>query len=177
MSDDYYDINQTGSGDFPCFSVSNGISGVANYIYYDLGQPDDLSVSSITCWLYNNLGNLNNVLQENHSIVDGEIAPGLNSAESGIFAGLFECSYYRKQVSKSTSSTAYLNYWTNIREGDTSISRASPVESAKVLNSVSKDVCSSVNDLINNYRRNKTIPASFTVDRCGGSSFFRRQQG
>jgi hypothetical protein len=133
-------------------------SSLAEFIYFDLGEPSGISIGTIDYWIENSIGNLNTNLGENHGIVSGQIVPPLNIAESGIMTQMYKVRYYNKVASDNLGASAY--DWSELSEGDSRIRRVSKNEISKTYLQLAKDEQISLKESILFYRTNAATPTS-----------------
>jgi len=78
------------------------ISGIAQEIYIELGDPEDISNSSIQYWLRTNVGKINILLNNNFSINTGtnefSSTPNFGELEKSIYKKLYNIHYYDRQI-------------------------------------------------------------------------------
>lgn len=80
------------------------IVDIADEIYRELGEPEDISIASIAFWLRTNLGKLNILIDKKYSInqIDLEIeaiSPDtFTIIEKAIFKKMYNISYYDRQI-------------------------------------------------------------------------------
>ena len=90
--------------------MTTKIVDIADELFRELGEPDDISVPSIAFWLRTNIGSLNVLLNKPYTInqsslevEDTSIDPfGIN--EKVIFKKLYTIHYYDRQLRKTLVS-------------------------------------------------------------------------
>ena len=82
---------------------------IADEIYEELGSPTDVSISSITYWLRNNVGKLNNLLGCSFSISesDYELTTSLDTQQKDIFKKIYLIYYYQRKISSNSTAMGY----------------------------------------------------------------------
>ena len=141
---------------------SEYISGLATLIYDDLNSPYDLSVSSIQSKLVNEgfLGKLNNSISSSYIIVTGDISPVLGLNEQAIYSQLYISEYYTRKINSILGGTEIA--WTTIKDGDSTVTRSSQTETAKVFKDLKKQSDEQLVRLVGSYRVNASAP--LTID-------------
>lgn len=116
---------------------------LSEQIYDSVGAPGSLSVGYISGWLTSPLtiAALNTRLTTSFTLTGSApcIAGGFTEQEGVICTLMFETDYYKGLARATLAGAAGAGSWTNIREGDSSVSRASPAELAKAYNQMRKD--------------------------------------
>lgn len=120
------------------------------------GSP---SVSSISGWLDNNLGKLNNVLFTSFSGVSGEVS-GLLLEEQNIYKEMYLYHYYTKQTRNTIRGIADDTNGNilSVRDGDNAITFVNKNEVSKVYKSLAKDSYDALETLIANYNSFQASP-------------------
>lgn len=86
--------------------MTTKIVDIADEIYRELGEPDDVSIPSIAFWLRTNLGKLNILLNKAYSIntinleVEAISPETFTILEKAIFKKMYTISYYDRQIIK-----------------------------------------------------------------------------
>jgi hypothetical protein len=84
--------------------MTTKIVDISDEIYRELGEPEDISISSIAFWLRTNLGKLNILLDKNYTInqIDLEVEAisqeSFSILEKTIFKKLYNIHYYDRQI-------------------------------------------------------------------------------
>jgi hypothetical protein len=84
--------------------MTNKIVDIADEIYRELGEPEDISIASIAFWLRTNLGKLNILINKQYSInsldleVDAISPETFTLTEKVIFKKMYNISYYDRQI-------------------------------------------------------------------------------
>jgi hypothetical protein len=131
---------------------------LADFIYFDIGQPSGISPGTINYWIENSIGNLNTYLGTSHNVVSGDIVPGLNIEESGIMNQMYKVRYYNKVASENLGASAY--DWSEVREADSVVRRVSKNEISKTYLQLAKDEKISLDETIRFYRTNAATPTT-----------------
>jgi|GEM_PF-5008470 len=131
---------------------------LAQFIYFDLGEPSGISTGTISYWIDNSIGYLNNILAESHNIISGNIDPGFNIAESGIMNQMYKVRYYNNQATNRLGASAY--DWSELHEGDSMVRRVSKNEIAKTYLQLAREEKTLLDEAILFYRTNMAMPKS-----------------
>lgn len=120
------------------------------------GSP---SVSSISGWLDNNLGKLNNVLFTSFSGSAGEVT-GLNLEEQNIYKEMYLYHYYTKQTRNTIRGIANDTNGNiiSVRDGDNAITFVNKNEVSKVYKGLARDSYDALETLIANYNSFQASP-------------------
>lgn len=137
------------------------IIDIAEEIMRELGEPEDISLPSVSFWLASNVGKLNTLLDLEISVVDNEFDPEVTEDQKIIFKKLYELHYYSRQIQKNLGASAY--DWSEIIEGDTQIRRVSKNEIAKNYASLRRELQAEIDALVFFYKQNQCLPASYSA--------------
>lgn len=120
------------------------------------GSP---SVSSISGWLDNNLGKLNNVLFTSFSGVSGEVSE-LLLEEQNIYKEMYLYHYYTKQTRNTIRGIADDTNGNilSVRDGDNAITFVNKNEVSKVYKGLARDSYDALETLIANYNSFQASP-------------------
>ena len=95
--------------------MTNKIVDVADEVYRELGEPSDVSISSIAFWLRTNLGKLNILINKTYAIntldleVDAISPETFTITEKSIFKKMYNIHYYDRQIIKLIGKSNTLN--------------------------------------------------------------------
>jgi hypothetical protein len=84
--------------------MTTKIVDIADEVYRELGEPSDISVSSIAFWLRTNLGKLNILINKTYAIntldleVDAISPETFTITEKSIFKKMYNIHYYDRQI-------------------------------------------------------------------------------
>lgn len=136
------------------------ITDMANFIWGNLGSPDDLSVSTIQSKLISNpyLGNLNNLIVTCYSGISGSITPVMSADEQAIYSSMYQKDYYTMKLNQTLQG--YGTSFVTLVEGDSRITRASTVDVARVYRDMQKELNDELSMQIASYRQNLAQPQS-----------------
>lgn len=142
----------------------NTVQDIAKEIYFELGEPNDLSEEFISSWLRYNIGSLNTLLDLCVNIQEPELifSPTLSSEEKSIYKEIFYIYFYKRMVNKNLGAANYGSNngtnddWIEIREGDSAIKRINKNEVSKNYITLKKDSEENLKTLVRTYRMNKS---------------------
>lgn len=144
----------------------SSIGDLATSIYQTefYSNNEDNSLTIISGWLENNLGELNNLLYTSFSGSD----PDLGNEEKAIFSELYMYHYYRRQARAAlrgvvTESSNILS----LQEGDSQITFTNKNEVAKSFRGLANDSMEKVKSLAQKYNSYEAAPQSVRVDQLG----------
>lgn len=135
------------------------IGDLANSIYINEFDSSGVTVESISGWLENNIGQLNNVLYTNFSGVNGEVS-GLNLEEQNIFKEMYLYHYYVKQTRNTIRGIANDTNGNilSVRDGDNAITFVNKNEVSKVYKTLAQDADKKLMDLVAKYNSYQSSP-------------------
>jgi hypothetical protein len=139
----------------------SNLGNLATSIYHsefdsESGSP---SVTSISGWLENNLGQLNNVLYTSFSGVAGDV-DGLNLEEQNIYKQMYLYHYYTKQTRNTIRGIANDTNGNivSVRDGDNAITFVNKNEVSKVYKGLANDANNNLSYLVSKYNSYKASP-------------------
>lgn len=137
----------------------SNIGDLANSIYINEFDSTGVTVESISGWLENNIGQLNNVLYTSFSGVSGEVS-GLNLEEQNIFKQMYLYHYYTKQTRKTIRGIADDTNGNilSVRDGDNAITFVNKNEVSKVYKNLAQDANKTLMDLVARYNSYQASP-------------------
>ncbi|MEK6880998.1 MAG: hypothetical protein AABY22_15375 [Nanoarchaeota archaeon] len=144
----------------------NTCISIAEEIYRSLSEPSDISSGSISLWLKDAIGSLNNLILTDFSIdtaSGNEIIPALTDAEKSIIKKLYLIHYYTVFVSKNLGAASY----DSVIEVDSDGAKVRLVnknEIAKTYIALRKDETEELNKLITGYKNLNGIPLAIHGD-------------
>lgn len=108
------------------------ITDIATSIFQDLGEPDGISIPSISYWLRNAVknGKLSNALLDDYYLIDGEISPSMESGGEDILKLLYKV-YYVERILLNNLTEATLSSIQSVKEGNRQITKFNKNEIAK----------------------------------------------
>lgn len=133
------------------------VQDIADEIYRELDQPDDVTVPSLAFWLSTNIGQLNTLLNLNTVVGENEqFEPELTIEESAIFKQIYILNYYSRKIRSNLGEAGYTA--TSVTEGDRSVRVVSKNEIAKSYHSLRKDSQLELATLVASYKINHAVP-------------------
>ena len=128
------------------------IGNLANSIYINEFDSTGVTVDSISGWLENNIGQLNNVLYTSFSGIGGDVS-GLNLEEQNIYKQMYLYHYYTKQTRNTIRGIANDTNGNiiSVRDGDNAITFVNKNEVSKVYRSLAQDAYDALQSSITSY--------------------------
>ena len=135
------------------------IADLANSIYINEFDSSGITVDSISGWLENNIGQLNNTIYTSFSGVSGNI-DGMKLEEQDIFKEMYLCHYYTKQTRKTIRGIAddTNGNIVSVRDGDNAITFVNKNEVSKVYKTLAQDANGKLMDLVTRYNSYQASP-------------------
>jgi len=131
------------------------IVDMAQELYFELGQPTDLSVPAISYWLRNNIGILNNKLNKDIVINDAtlELDPNLGEAEKSVYKKIYECYFYDLKV-KQTLNSINNDSVLEVTDGGGTVRRINRNETSKIYLDAKKTALTELTMMVGDYNIN-----------------------
>tara|TARA_B110000483_G_scaffold211125_1_gene258647 strand:- start:956 stop:1396 length:441 start_codon:yes stop_codon:yes gene_type:complete len=135
------------------------IGNLANSIFVNEFDSAGVSETSISGWLDNNLGQLNNVLYTSFSGANGDIS-GFGLEEQSIYKEMYLYHYYTKQTRNTIRGIADDTNGNilSVRDGDNAIAFVNKNEVSKVYKSLAQDSYDAFSVLVTNYNSYQSSP-------------------
>lgn len=135
------------------------IGNLANSIFVNEFDSAGVSETSISGWLDNNLGQLNNVLYTSFSGSNGDIS-GFGLEEQSIYKEMYLYHYYTKQTRNTIRGIADDTNGNilSVRDGDNAIAFVNKNEVSKVYKSLAQDSYDAFSALVTNYNSYQSSP-------------------
>lgn len=149
------------------YSGLNYIGALASGVWDELGDPSSVSVQTISGWFMNNIGRLNNYLMICTAPATGDVAASgylfypmeLTPIELDIYAMLYEYSYYNTQIANVYNNISSVSsMFRNLKEGDSAISRDTPLDAAKAMKALRDQLISDIKWKSSLYRIGQANP-------------------
>lgn len=146
----------------------------ATGIWADLGGPTNTSTSTISGYAIqpSTLGRLNSLINTCFSgsgytgagTTNFQIGPGVSESELGIIGAMYLVSYYNNLAQATMGIGGSTIPWVQLREGDSTITRANAAYIGKEYRELSRDSTERLNFLVNAYRGSEGGNVGRTVD-------------
>jgi hypothetical protein len=150
-------------------------------VYNDLGEPEDYTIAKISAWFLDNanVGKLNNLIgtqisgvayKDDHGVVTGyDLVPNPTNDQLAIYKMIFDCEYFKNQ-SKNLARSAFTfgNDWTNLQEGDSSITKINKNEISKNFRIMAKDCQIELAKTVKMYLKYGAVPEQVVGDDTEG---------
>ncbi len=160
-----------------------------NSVYNDLGNPASYPTSRLSGWFLDssNAGKLNNLIgtqisgvcfQNSSGTITGYgLMPDPSSDQYSIYKMIFDCEYFKSEArTAATSSMMVGNDWTNLTEGDSSITKINKNEISKNLRGLAQDCKAELDKAIKMYLKYNSIPDQVVGDDTQGVSHYIIQE-
>ncbi len=160
-----------------------------NNIYNELGEPSDYSPQKINAWILDNanLGKLNNLIgtcfsgvaytNDCGNVTGYGIEPAMRNDQLGIYKMLFDYEYFKGEARNMAKSSATIgNDWTNLREGDSSITKINKNEISKNFRALSRDAKEDLDKAVKLYLKYNAVPDQVVGDDTEGVSYYIAQE-
>jgi hypothetical protein len=131
------------------------ITDIANEIFDELSEPEDISIPAIAFWLRSNIGKLNNLLCQSYSIdttsQNYEITPEINDNVKDIFKTLYAIYYFGRQANRNLGA-ANFNTTVEIESDGSRVRKVSKNDNSKMWLEVQKTAKNDLTQLLNHYK-------------------------
>jgi hypothetical protein len=137
----------------------SNIGDLANSIYINEFDSSGVTVESISGWIENNIGQLNNTIYTSFSGVSGSV-DGLNLEEQSILKEMYLYHYYTKQTRNTIRGIANDTNGNilSVRDGDNAITFVNKNEVSKVYKNLAQDANAKLMDLVSRYNSYQASP-------------------
>lgn len=165
------------------------LSKFINGVYYDLGEPANYQPARLWAWFLDsaNIGKLNNLIgtqilgeaikDENGVVVSYALTPEPTNDQLAIYKMLFDYEYFKneaRQVAKSASTIG--SDWTNLSEGDSSITKINKNEISKNFRSLARDAKEDLDKAVKMYLKYNAVPDQVVGDDTNGVATYIIQE-
>ncbi len=145
---------------------------IADEIFQELGSPSTLSIPAISFWVRANVGKLNNALNTDF-IVDASsleiqqkidsVLTDINIEEAAILKKYYTIHYYDVQIRTNVTGVS-TDSVVEVSSDGMRVRKTSKTEIIRHLNTVKRLEVEELNNLINNYKINKSAPRQVAGD-------------
>ena len=147
------------------------IVDIADEIYRELGEPTDLSLSSIAFWLRTNIGDLNILINKKFYITDDTLEIGIEAdsgdefkdIEKSIFKMIYSMHYYER-LFRNALGAASTDSTIEIDQNGFRAKRVNKNELAKTYSDLRKQIADELQVLTKNYNLNEARPLQVAGD-------------
>tara|TARA_A100001201_G_C4092979_1_gene202773 strand:- start:1962 stop:2483 length:522 start_codon:yes stop_codon:yes gene_type:complete len=156
---------------------------IASEIYEELGRPSSLSIPSISFWLRNNIGGLNNYINTQFSIAsdDFEIIRTVDSAEAeisvyekAVFKKMYFVHYYDQQIRVQLASSDNV---VEVSQDGMSVRKVNKTEVIRHLTAIKKQENDELMAMVNAYKTNKAAPRQVAGDDTQQGTYYDDSYG
>ena len=138
------------------------VTDIANEIYLEWGEPNDISIPSISYYLIHNIGKLNIRIDSCYEIVNEEISPELGETQKQIYKKIYEVEYLKRRVNNALGAASLSSVQT-IKDGARTVTKFNKNEIAKTYLSAQKDAAEELTQLVLGYKANNADPRESRV--------------
>jgi beta-mannanase len=147
------------------------IVDIADEIYRELGEPSDLSLSSIAFWLRTNIGDLNILINKKFYIIDSTLEIGIEEdsgdefkdIEKSILKMIYSMHYYER-LFRNALGAASTDSVIEISQNGFSAKKVNKNELAKTYSQLRKQIADELQVLTKNYNLNEARPLQVAGD-------------
>lgn len=147
------------------------IVDIADEIYRELGEPNDLSLSSIAFWLRTNIGDLNILINKKYYIIESTLEIGIeensgdvfSDIEKSIFKMIYSIHYYER-LFRNALGAASTDSLIEINQNGFSARKINKNELAKTYAQLRKQIVDELETLTKNYNLNEARPLQVAGD-------------
>jgi hypothetical protein len=147
------------------------IVDIADEIYRELGEPSDLSLSSIAFWLRTNIGDLNILINKKFYITEDTLEIGIpedsgdefKDIEKSIFKMIYSIHYYER-LFRNALGAASTDSLIEINQNGFSARKINKNELAKTYAQLRKQIADELQILTKNYNLNEARPLQVAGD-------------
>jgi hypothetical protein len=147
------------------------IVDIADEIYRELGEPNDLSLSSIAFWLRTNIGDLNILINKKFYITEDTLEIGIpedsgdefKDIEKSIFKMIYSMHYYER-LFRNALGAASTDSLIEINQNGFSARKINKNELAKTYAQLRKQIADELQILTKNYNLNEARPLQVAGD-------------
>jgi len=147
------------------------IVDIADEIYRELGEPTDLSLSSIAFWLRTNIGDLNILINKKFYITEDTLEIGIpedsgdefKDIEKSIFKMIYSMHYYER-LFRNALGAASTDSLIEINQNGFSAKKINKNELAKTYAQLRKQIADELQILTKNYNLNEARPLQVAGD-------------
>jgi len=147
------------------------IVDIADEIYRELGEPTDLSLSSIAFWLRTNIGDLNILINKKFYITENTLEIGIpedsgdefKDIEKSIFKMIYSMHYYER-LFRNALGAASTDSLIEINQNGFSAKKINKNELAKTYAQLRKQIADELQILTKNYNLNEARPLQVAGD-------------
>jgi beta-mannanase len=147
------------------------IVDISDEIYRELGEPSDLSLSSIAFWLRTNIGDLNILTNKKYYITEDTLEIGVEEGsgdefkdvEKSIFKMIYSIHYYER-LFRNALGAASTDSLIEINQNGFSARKINKNELAKTYAQLRKQIADELQILTKNYNLNEARPLQVAGD-------------
>jgi hypothetical protein len=149
--------------------MTNKIVDISDEIYRELGEPNDITLSSIAFWLRTNIGDLNIMINKKFYIdettleITSEDTDPFGNIEKSIFKMIYSIHYYER-LFRNALGSASLDTVLSVTDDGSTVVKINKNELAKTYAQLRNQISDELQELTKNYNLNEVKPFQVSVD-------------
>jgi len=150
----------------------DSITIIADEIFEELSQPNDIVIPSIAFWLRSNIGKLNNHLNTEFTLAEDQtVSPNIDNDAGVVFKKMYEVYYYGKKI-KDSLNLAADNPTRRVSSDGMSVEVVTGAEIAKTWLETKKQLSEELKNLINAYKIDKNRAVQVAGNDTTGATYY-----
>lgn len=146
--------------------MTTKIVDIADELFRELGEPDDITIPSVAFWLRTNIGAVNVLLNKTYTIDPSNLEItsdifGIN--EKAIFKKLYFIHYYDRQLRKALINVS-LDSVVSISDEGSSVTKVNKNEISRTVASIKRQEMDELREMLNKYELNEVTPLQVAGD-------------
>ena len=149
--------------------MTNKIVDISDEIYRELGEPNDITLSSIAFWLRTNIGDLNIMINKKFYIdettleITSEDTDPFGNIEKSIFKMIYTIHYYER-LFRNALGSASLDTVLSVTDDGSTVVKINKNELAKTYAQLRNQISDELQELTKNYNLNEVKPLQVAGD-------------
>jgi hypothetical protein len=149
--------------------MTNKIVDISDEIYRELGEPNDITLSSIAFWLRTNIGDLNIMINKKFYIdettleITSEDTDPFGNIEKSIFKMIYSIHYYER-LFRNALGSASLDTVLSVTDDGSTVVKINKNELAKTYAQLRNQISDELQELTKNYNLNEVKPLQVAGD-------------
>jgi hypothetical protein len=141
------------------------IVDIADEIFRELDQPEEVSIPQIAFWVRVNIGTLNNLIYTGYTIDNAtlEISPDPGIEEKAVLKKLYAVHFYDMKIRTSMGANA-LDAVVEVMSDGAKVRKVNRNQTSQIIVSVRKHEQENLNKLVENYKSLKGAPVQVAGD-------------
>ena len=143
--------------------MATKIRDISDELHRELGAPSDISPASINFWLRAHIGDLNNLINTEYTLVENEYSPEISEEAKAVLKKMYSVYYYGKQVLTHLGA-AGLETIVEVESDGARVKRVNKTEVSKTFLQAKKEEEEALNKLVTAFKLNRTTPLAVHGD-------------